>query len=457
MPVLIVEEGGKRRAFRVGDGSLSVGSGPDAKLTLSGGGVAEHHLDLVVEGERVRVRPRPGVLPPDLGGAALEAEAELPPGVRLVVGEASIYLGAEGGTAAPAASPPAAPRAARGRGAAAGGAARRSRRSVPSNVPQPGRDRAVVKGRSRPRKRAGIPPALTVTLVLGALGIAAFALLKGYQRSLEGAQQTAATVLLRQAEQQLELQNADQVEDYLRRIGSPDELSEADRRRYRKLEEGIVPIREARRVAQWNAVGDDFFENRLEKYEQAHLEGDPSDAKIRVFLKYCAEFRERWPQHPRLDWVDRRVQRFAGAVDTGAEPTLEDVEWEVEVLTDAKPRDYAAAFELLEGYREQASALEQRRLRFLVGELEQERELYHEDRLVHAQGKYDMGKKSEAVEWLVQSIIGLGDAEMADEAARKLLSFPEADSYLRGYRSNRPDVFERLTANARVAEAARGL
>ena len=40
---LIVEEQGARRAFRLGNGVLLIGSGPEARLVLRSAGVAEAH------------------------------------------------------------------------------------------------------------------------------------------------------------------------------------------------------------------------------------------------------------------------------------------------------------------------------------------------------------------------------------------------------------------------------
>ncbi|HVS17659.1 MAG TPA: hypothetical protein VMT18_03580, partial [Planctomycetota bacterium] len=68
MTRLIVDDGGQRRAFKVQDGRLTVGAGPDATLRLQTGEVADLHLDLEVEGGRVTLRPRPGVTPPRVNG-----------------------------------------------------------------------------------------------------------------------------------------------------------------------------------------------------------------------------------------------------------------------------------------------------------------------------------------------------------------------------------------------------
>ena len=60
MAKLILEENGKRRAFNLGDGVLSVGAGEEAKLRLAVSDVADVHVDLELRGTTLTLRPRTG-------------------------------------------------------------------------------------------------------------------------------------------------------------------------------------------------------------------------------------------------------------------------------------------------------------------------------------------------------------------------------------------------------------
>ena len=114
MARLIVEEGGQRRAFKVGDGVLSLGSGGEARLRLRSTDVAEVHAEISIEGGVATLRPRPGVVPPTLGGEPVSGPARLDPGVEVRVGSARLWLEADdGSTPAPASAGAAAAASAR--------------------------------------------------------------------------------------------------------------------------------------------------------------------------------------------------------------------------------------------------------------------------------------------------------------------------------------------------------
>ena len=50
--------------------------------------------------------------------------------------------------------------------------------------------------------------------------------------------------------------------------------------------------------------GTRILDGKLKKYEARYLQGDPEAAEVKLFMKLCADFRERWPQHP-ADGVGR--------------------------------------------------------------------------------------------------------------------------------------------------------
>ena len=72
MTRLIVEDGGKRRAFKVGDGTLTIGSGGGASLRLSDPAAAEVHAELLLREGRATLRLKPGVLPPRVAAVSTQ-------------------------------------------------------------------------------------------------------------------------------------------------------------------------------------------------------------------------------------------------------------------------------------------------------------------------------------------------------------------------------------------------
>jgi len=111
MTRFIVEEGGKRRAFKASEGVITIGSGEKAMLKLASPGVAEVHAELEMKDGVVRLRLKPGVVPPQVGGKPAASEQLLAPGAVLKIGEASIRLESEDGAAPSAPQAPATPAA----------------------------------------------------------------------------------------------------------------------------------------------------------------------------------------------------------------------------------------------------------------------------------------------------------------------------------------------------------
>jgi hypothetical protein len=183
MARLTLDENGATRRFKLNPGKLTIGSGDAATLRLTSANVAELHAELVFEAGVARLRPRPGVVPPSLGGKALTAETVLAGGQSVKIGNAVIsveYDEGEGpktvkaaGAARPAVaaatgaagartgggrSAAPAPRAGGGRTAGArGGAARRGSAADDE-------DERSARSR-RPRARQGVPTWLVLVLV----------------------------------------------------------------------------------------------------------------------------------------------------------------------------------------------------------------------------------------------------------------------------------------------------
>jgi hypothetical protein len=155
-----------------------------------------------------------------------------------------------------------------------------------------------------------------------------------------------------------------------------------------------------------------------------------------------------------MGWVDRYETRFRGIVDLSAPPTYADVAFEIESLTWAKPRDYEEAFAILERFIQTGPAAERDRALALKDKLDAERAEYFEDRMLQAKWHWEKDERGQAVEWLVQVIMKIGDPALAAEAARELLLLPGIEGWLSGYKENSPDKWQRLVREPSVADYA---
>ena len=296
MTKLILEEGGQRREFHVGDGRLSVGSGADAKLRLSSSDVAELHLQLDVVGNEARVIPSPGVVAPRIAAAPVQGEATLRVGQVLHVGSARLWLEQETSGLGPVGSV-----------------------STSSARPRSVTHSRSVVSRSRRHTRS-VPTGLVVALVLVGLGIIIAFLANVLRRQGElGAGPVGASI--QAAEQELEVGNLRLAELKLQRIPAAREATADERTRIAELQAEIAQRRKDTDLALVKIRGTKYLDVMLKKYEAKRLAGEPEPHEVRLFLKRCLEFRRRWPLHPGMSWVDRQESRFRGFVDLSATPT----------------------------------------------------------------------------------------------------------------------------------------
>jgi hypothetical protein len=455
MSVLVVIEGGEKRGFKISEGALSVGSGEAAGLRLSSADVAEVHAELLLEAGDLFVVPKSGVLPPRVQGVEVKQKTLVRPGQELRIGSAVIaWRPGEVATA------PATPRAtvaavavpAPGPKASAKGQAAARRGRTPARKARKGAVASRGRAERGVARSKGIPTWVIVVGVLVGIGVVGTIVLKGMAGSLAEAGKSSSAFHLRKAEELIAIHNVDAAQEHVAKIVA-DGFDPADQARLAAVKVKIQAELDDKELRWQNARGSDWFEFKLEDYEKRYLAGDPSGPVIRVFLERCAEFRERWPKHPELVWVDRQEKRFA-SFDLARPLTWPDIEWKAKVLTNARPRNYKEAFELLEGFGSTLTARERAPLDAFVNELKAARATYHQDQLRFARGEYQKGNIDRAIEWLVQSVLWLGDETMADEAADILIRFDNAAEVLRGYREARPEDFELLMENAIVRRFA---
>lgn len=463
MVILIVEEGGKSRGFRIGEGRLSVGSGASAAVSLAAADVAEHHLDLVHKEGQVVIEPKPGVMPPELDGELVKQGGLLLPGSVLMVGSAKLSLKSDAASVTPVAvgagqAPAQGPNKSK--------AASADSNSSPQSGPLSERGARAAKVATRARKKSvvnkrarssggGLPPMLVVSLILVGVGVVGMMIAQSFKSGAEEASKTVTQINLETAERQLEIGNLEAANAALVKLGNGSTLEPKERVLLAQMRSQVAEIEADRLKREQAKVGDEYLDVVLKSYAEKHLGGKPESHVVRVFFDRCAEFKRRWPGHPGEAWINRQRERLKGFVDMSAPLTWADINWQAQVHTNAKPRDYRAAFKLIDDFLGTAEEDERRRLSILRAELEVERDQYHTDQLKHARNLFTKGEQGLSVFWLVQSITGLGDEDMENEAAVVLLGFPEVEGHLMGYRRSKPDLWEKLLLNERVAAFAR--
>ncbi|MEW6073210.1 MAG: FHA domain-containing protein [Planctomycetota bacterium] len=446
---LIVEEGGKRRAFRLGEGVLTIGSGAAARLRVGAPDVAELHAELELAGGTARLRPRPGVLPPRLAGRPVGGETVLPLGQKVEIGAARLWIEDEAAPAAPAPPAPAAAPAPAARTEAEREARRRRAIEAARGAPR----RSVVE-RTAPRVKKGLPAWAIVSIMLGIVGLVVILAWWAFGVAGEGALSVGETLGFARARvQEGETAAAAALLDGI----AARELTAEERAEMEAIRGLIASAGQAMVSYAENEEGTAFRDNQLEKYEKLYLQGTVERAKARLFLKRCAEFRRRWPRHPEMDWVNRHEARYKSVVNFAEPPTLEDVLWEVRDCVDTMPRYYDRAFALLDEFAASAGGADLAAANARRAELIPEREAYAMDRLQQARYElHDRQSPENAIKWLVYSVCWLGDPALENDAARRLIQMSDLADHLKGYQVYRPAVWAELMENDIVrAEAAR--
>lgn len=459
MARLILEEGDARRAFKVGEGRLTIGSGASCSLRLASEGVAEVHAELEVSGGFAYLRPRPGVMPPLMHGQPVTHQVPLAADARFEIGAARFHYLADDAAAAPAGpTRPQVPKAAGVGGAAAapsrpvpsGRPATTKRADAPRRVEAPAA--AVQRNRPRAQVKRGIPTWLMLVLIGGALVITFFAL-----RALVG-QTGQSTVVpeatLARARERFEQREFDAARAALALIPR-ETVSAALRKQIEALEaemdaidRDLVLDREHRREAE------DYRTTQLEGFMKARLTGDnPPRERVRVFLKRLREFRQRWPQFPDMDWIDRHERLYSRLVDLNEPPTFKDVAYEAETLTWAKPRDYRQAAGVVRAFAERASGDDRQQAIDLLDQLAAAEKEFFDDQMQQAKYHWQRKESGKAVGVLISLVLGLDDPGHVDQAAQELVGLPGIEDFLRSYRRT-SSKYPELILNPRVREAA---
>ena len=441
MTKLVIEEGGSQRAFKVGQGTLLVGSGASAGLVLTGSGVAEVHAELEIGPKGVVLRSKPGVLPPLVGGMPLKSELLLKHGQSVSIGSSKFsveYEPGEGPLAGGMLTHP---------GSKPGG-------PVPRSSAQSAGSSARQAGPKTPqeRVRAKHNPFANLGWIAGVLAIAAVGVFVAQKllRRAPSSSMDFGPVLVEiernLAEGDLEKARA-RLDSIAGRNMTPAETAKVDQYRQQLQSSNASGAQSLAHMG-----GNDFLDSQLKNFLQNYIGEKAERPQIRVFLKRCEEFRRRWPTHPEMEWVTRQERRFAGVVDLKSPPSFADIEFEVKALTWASPRQYSQAFAVLESFAAKASAADQAQAKALVEAKTKERKAWFDDRMQQARYDFEKNLLPKSVGTLFGVIVNVGDPSMADEAARQFVRFEDPGSWLRGYRKDAPENWDILAKNAVIAE-----
>lgn len=446
MARLILEENGARRAFNLREGKLTIGSGESCSLTLASEDVAEVHAELELRGDVATLFPRAGVTPPKVLGRPITKPTRLPKSAEFRIGSAVFRMQSDDQPVATGAA--AKPRAAR----ASGGTAR-PRAAAASNEERPQR----IEHRRRSVQR-GIP----TWMVLGIIGVVC---LVGYfvgkmwleDRAPEYDPKSSYMNALAASNEGALAKALDDL-NHVNLEGTDLEFQKQVETLRKSVEKRI----KASEVDAWNMTGDKILEQQLKGYEGKYLKGSGvTRAKARLFIKRCDDFAKTYPEHSQLDWVKRYRKRWIDKAEFSQPDDVEDVTWEVYMLTNGKPRDYATVFSLLESVLQRAEGEDRDAALALIDEHTTGREEYFLDRMLQSKFHWEKKEYGAAVEWLVQVITKIGDDDMRDQATDALLKMtnqegiPLTNLFLGGYQSSRPWQFEELIKDPRIKSAAK--
>jgi len=448
---LIVEDGGERRGFKVGEGVLTVGTGADASLRLDAPDVAAVHADLEIRDGVATLRPRAGVLPPVIGGTPVAGAVELRHEEPVVIGGARLtVLYPDGVGPSRAALPARLPGAAGGPAPGAGVPGRESPgRGAPGRAVR-GAGGAAQRARLRRRKNRGALVSLVVFAVVLAL-IAGFVFFVGPKfmgttaKEFEpGARMGAARREATRGNYEAALAELDSIPPELLTPTLAAQVAEV-----RGEIEERVAVR-ARDVH--NTAGNAWWRENLDKFEKFHLRGTPEPGAVRFFLERLDFFAREWPEHPELPWVQRMQERYATVASLEDPRSFTDLAFEVRLLTtEADPKDWAGALASIDAFLRRPSDKDKPAAVHLREATLAARQEWFDDKLAQARLDYEQGREGQSFAWLVRLAAHVGEADMAGRAAAQLLRFPDLLSRLRGYRTHEPEEFERLAEIPAVA------
>lgn len=470
MPRLIVDDSGAKRAFRLSNGRLSIGSATTDKLRLASSGVEAQHAQLIVDERGVHLEAKSAV---EFAGQRRTGTLELPLGSTVVIGAAKLTVAADAEStpspapAVPARPVPARPVAASEAKAGSGKAPARVEAAKPAaRAPSSGgkgaagraKEEAPVvstRRRSAPAKKGGLPGwAIPVgLLVLVGGGTALFMFNKGGPSNPDQ--------LMTVVQQLLDEVNIDKAKEILADFDRAS-LNPAQQKTY----DGLLARANGALTEEASTkrnLGIRFAQDHLLNYCDRHVDKTaPQKERVRLFLERLAEFRQLYPEQKGPIWQDNETaknvlaqvstleQTYGGVARLSDPLTSADVEWARTYFASGGKdgtgvREYQPVLERLakaeiEGGVTAAQAAELRKT------LLDERNLYIFKRIDDAKLDFTRYTESKDVESLrtasaklIHLILKNPDAGVRDTVSGVLLKFPNlAQEVLPSWRDNKP-------------------
>ncbi|MFT7668835.1 MAG: hypothetical protein ACI8X5_001535 [Planctomycetota bacterium] len=438
MARLILDENGKQRAFRLNDGRLTIGSGESNSLTLSSPDVAEVHAELRVADGVVTLVPKPGVMPPTLLGNPVKQPTRLAANAEFKIGASLFRIVSDDQSAAPAK-------------AKAPAVARKTKKPT-----EGGRSGGVERRRRTVKK--GIPGYAIVGIVLVICVVGYMFGTSWLEDGLETKWDPGERFL--QARVAYNSGSIKAAEEELSRIDLSLVTPEL-KVKVLELRNMIAADASRANLNEYNMKGIQWLDGNLKGYAKSYLSGDRAERhKARYFMKRCAEFEKLWPKHPDQDWVNRYKKRFGKIAKMDSPDEFTDLEWEVKRRVGGKPRDYILVFKIINKFLAENGGEAKTKAQAVYAEQIIGREEYHLDRMLQAKFHWERKEYGQAIEWLVQVIVLIGDESMEDQAIDFFLKMqtntgePLSDRYLATYQKNRKEQFAVLMTHPRLKAAA---
>lgn len=426
---LILQDGDSKRGLRLKDGTFSIGSGDDCKITLESAGVAEHHADLVVVGGTVSLEPVSSNHPVKLGGETMKGSAQLESGQLFTIGGARFKFDATPAAAekAPAAK---APRVAR----ASGGAAARPER--------------VERSSRRPQGQS-FPTWLILVLAVPAVLLA----YKFFSSTVNTSQQdgfSEKTSHLR-IQESLAMSDPDKALKELEVVYShSDTLSAEWREIFDDLRDKANGMGKVADVQVDVIKGEQYIDRRLKKFKGRYLLKN-TRPEAREFVRRADKFLKEFAGHPDTSWVRRQRDHYAKYGKPNEAATLDDLLVEVKFLTGGKPKNFIKAHKRIAEFRarteEGASDLVTR-----LSELKDEEKEYYEERIDQAAGLWERDNKKDSLGQLMTLVWGLSNPVYSDDVARRITQMPGVLNAMQGYKREQASYLKECAdANANLA------
>jgi hypothetical protein len=190
-----------------------------------------------------------------------------------------------------------------------------------------------------------------------------------------------------------------------------------------------------------------YYDSQLVNFFNNYLKEKGSRTEARVFVKRLEWFRATYPTHAQIGWVDQMLQRYKPMAQLDQPPTLEDTRFEVKMLTQARPRQYEAAFAVIEEFLAASSGTPRDEGLALKSQLTTEQREFFETELKEAALDAEPGEKqdlSKSFDRLVMLVLSITEQEYVNDAADRMLRFPDVDERLKSYKVYRRRDFDRL-------------